>query len=143
MKIYFAGSIRGGRDDQEFYLQLIQHLARYGQVLTEHVGDKNLTELGEDKQSDEWIYNRDVSWLEKAEVVIAEVSTPSLGIGYEIAKAENMNKKILCLYKNQKNKKLSAMIAGNKKIKTVGYRSIKEAIEQIDKFFNQGSGRLA
>ena len=44
MKIYFAGSIRAGRDDQELYQRLIQSLQYHGQVLTEHVGDPNLTQ---------------------------------------------------------------------------------------------------
>jgi len=43
MKIYFAGSIRGGRDDKELYLQLIKHLAKHGQVLTE--GEKGVRYL--------------------------------------------------------------------------------------------------
>ena len=47
MKIYFAGSIRGGRNDKEIYLKLIQHLSNYGEVLTEHVGDQKLPETGE------------------------------------------------------------------------------------------------
>ena len=42
MKIYFAGSIRGGREEEETYLKLIEHLATYGQVLTEHVGKKGI-----------------------------------------------------------------------------------------------------
>ena len=89
MKIYFSGSVRGGASDKETYLQLIQYLAKYGQVLTEHLDNGNLTE------SDKWNYNRCMSWIKESDVVIAEVSTPSLGVGYEISKAENMNKKIL------------------------------------------------
>jgi hypothetical protein len=46
MKIYFAGSIRAGRDDQELYQRLIQSLQRHGQVLIDHVGDPNLTQWG-------------------------------------------------------------------------------------------------
>ena len=42
MKIYFAGSIRGGRDEEENYLKIIKHLAKYGDVLTEHVGLKDI-----------------------------------------------------------------------------------------------------
>ena len=49
MKIYFAGSIRAGRDDQELYQRLIQSLQYHGQVLTEHVGDPNLTQWGDTK----------------------------------------------------------------------------------------------
>ena len=46
MKIYFAGSIRGGRDDKELYLEIINLLGKYGKVLTEHIGDKNLSTIG-------------------------------------------------------------------------------------------------
>ncbi len=135
MKIYFAGSIRGGRDDKELYLQLIQHLAQHGQVLTEHIGDGSLTEFGEDGPSDEWIYNRDMDWVRQSDVVIAEVSTPSLGVGYEIGKAEDMNKRMLCLYRNQQNKRLSAMISGNSNVKIARYKTLKDAIDHIDIFF--------
>lgn len=135
MKIYFAGSIRGGRDDKDLYLQLIQHLTRYGEVLTEHVGDEKLTDLGDDGPSDEWIYDRDMTWLHEADVVIAEVSTPSLGVGYELGKAEAMDKQILCLYRNRPGKRLSAMIDGNPNMKTVIYEDPKDAIDNIDAFF--------
>ena len=135
MKIYFAGSIRGGRDDKELYLQLIQHLAQYGKVLTEHIGDGKLTEFGEDGPSDEWIYNRDMSWIQESDVVIAEVSTPSLGVGYEIGKAEDMNKKMLYLYRNQQNKRLSAMISGNTNVKIARYETLEDAVSHIDYFF--------
>ncbi|MFH0906097.1 MAG: nucleoside 2-deoxyribosyltransferase [archaeon] len=135
MKIYFASSIRGGRDDKELYLKLIQHLSKYGQVLTEHIGDQKLSDLGEVHHPDNWIYNRDISWIQECDVLIAEVSTPSLGVGYEICKAEDMNKKILCLYKNQLNKRLSAMISGNLNIKVAGYETLKDAIILIDNFF--------
>ena len=135
MKIYFAGSIRGGRDDKELYLQLIQHLTKYGQVLTEHIGDQSLSDFGENDPSDELIYNRDMSWIQKCDVVVAEVSTPSLGVGYEIGKAENMNKRMLCLYKNQQNKRLSAMISGNPNVKITRYETLKDAVKHIDNFF--------
>jgi len=135
MKIYFAGSIRGGRDDKELYLQLIKHLAKHGQVLTEHVGDQNLDDIGKDGSSDEWICGRDMSWLEESDVVVAEVSTPSLGVGYEIGKAEDMNKRILCLYRNQSNKRLSAMIGGNSNVKIIKYQTPEDALKHIDIFF--------
>ena len=64
MKIYFAGSIRGGRGDKEIYSLLINHLRKHGEVLTEHVGDKDLEEVGE-IIPDEEIFKRDVKWLKK------------------------------------------------------------------------------
>ena len=47
MKIYFAGSISGGRNDKEFYLEIINLLKTYGEVLTEHIGGANLSKMGE------------------------------------------------------------------------------------------------
>jgi 2'-deoxynucleoside 5'-phosphate N-hydrolase len=135
MKIYFAGSICGGRGDKELYFQLIEYLHTYGQVLTEHVGSKELTEKGEDTLPEEKIYSRDVSWIKEADVLVAEVSTPSLGVGYEIGRAEEMNKKILCLYRDQEDKKLSAMISGNPKIEVARYKEKEDALQQIDAFF--------
>jgi hypothetical protein len=53
MKIYFAGSIRGGRDDASLYLRLIAYIQEnFGEVLTEHVGDAALQSFGETAASD-------------------------------------------------------------------------------------------
>ena len=129
MKIYFAGSIRGGRDDKELYLEVINLLGKYGKVLTEHIGDKTLSAMGEDGLTDEYIYDRDMAWLNEADVVVAEVTTPSLGVGYEIGKMEG-KKPILCLYREQDGKRISAMIGGNKNLRIKKYKTIQN-IEAI------------
>jgi 2'-deoxynucleoside 5'-phosphate N-hydrolase len=134
MKIYFAGSIRGGRDDKALYASMIEYLSQFGLVLTEHVADANLTESGEDGQSDEWIYARDMSWLRESDVVIADVSTPSIGVGYEVAQAEVLNKKILCVYRNQMNKQLSAMISGNTNLEVSRYETLDDVLDSIGTF---------
>ena len=124
MKIYFAGSIRGGRDDAEIYSQIIEFLQEYGQVLTEHVGKKDLNAMGESILSDKQIHDRDMKWLLESDLMVAEVTNPSLGVGYEIGRAIENNKKIICLYRKSMNKKLSAMISGAKKIKIINYKDI-------------------
>ena len=134
MKIYFAGSIRGGREHIEFYQKIIDCLRQYGEVLTEHVADDKLSEIGEKNLSDSYIYKRDLDWLTSSDVVIAEVSNPSLGVGFEIAKAVDVRKKILCLYKIQVNKRLSAMIAGCPGVKVKEYVELGDAISEIDNF---------
>lgn len=135
MKIYFAGSIRGGRDDKDLYANLIKELTYYGEVLTEHVGDKNLTAFGEDGPTNEYIYNRDIKWLKEADVVIAEVSTPSLGVGYELSKAEEWGKSILCLYRETEGKKLSAMIDGSPTLKVKIYKNLEDVKNIFKEFF--------
>ena len=103
MNIYFAGAIRAGRDDQEIYHQLIQGLQRHGTVLTEHVGDSALTQWGDDGPSDQIIFQRDMAWLAQAALVVAEVTMPSLGVGYEIGRAESLGIPVLCLYREGKS----------------------------------------
>ena len=134
MNIYFAGSIRGGRDDVDSYPILIEHLKQYGTVLTEHVGDEQLLKKVENNKTDRHIHDRDMSWLLSSDVFIAEVTTPSLGVGYEIGRAIETNKRILCLFQNQDDKKLSAMINGCNEIIVKEYDTIDDAKAIIDEF---------
>ncbi|KAM6922354.1 5-hydroxymethyl-dUMP N-hydrolase isoform 2-T2 [Lycodopsis pacificus] len=91
MKVYFCGSIRGGRDDVHIYRRIVQKLQSYGSVLTEHVGSTEISER----------------------VVVAEVTNPSLGVGYELGRAVAMEtKNILCLFRPSSGRRLSAMIRG-------------------------------
>ncbi|ADO82034.1 nucleoside 2-deoxyribosyltransferase [Ilyobacter polytropus] len=131
-KIYFAGSIRGGRENMEIYAELIEFLSNYGTVLTEHVGYKDLEETMESEKSDFAIYDQDIAWLRECDLVVAEVSQPSIGVGYEIGIAESLGKKILCLYNEEAPKRLSAMLAGNEKISTCFYNSIEHAKRCIE-----------
>ena len=122
MKIYFAGSIRGGRGDKQKYFELIEFLSTHAKVLTEHVGLESLGESGETELHDDSIYQRDLEWLSSADAVVAEVTTPSLGVGYEIGIAEKLGKPVLCLFdENQNGFRLSAMLSGNSKVQTLSY----------------------
>ena len=136
MKIYFAGAIRGGREDAQIYKDIINYLEKKGRVLTEHVGNTDLSWEGEVTHSNEDIFNRDIKWMQSADVVIAEVTTPSLGVGYELAIAEKLRLPVLCLYKKIDGKSLSAMIQGNKKLNCGRYSELEEAISHIDRFLN-------
>lgn len=109
-KVYFAGSIRGGRADAELYRKIISYIQRSDVVLTEHVGavDLNLMEQG---KRDERIYRQDTGWLEECDLVIAECTCPSLGVGYELAFAEHHGKPCHIFY-NKDRTQLSAMLTG-------------------------------
>ena len=126
MKIYFAGSIRGGRNDTDLYLEIIKYLKNFGEVLTEHVGDNLITSSGESSINDTAIHNRDMDWLISSDIIVAEVTNPSLGVGYEIGRAIEYNKKIICLYRENKGKRLSAMISGSNKIINIKYADFDE-----------------
>ena len=81
------------------------------------------------------IHSRDVQWLTDSDVVIAEVTTTSLGVGYELGIAESLQKKILCLHREPEGKRLSAMIAGNPKFIVRSYKDIGELDEIFVRFF--------
>ncbi len=134
LKIYFAGSISGGRADVNLYKELIDYIKNYGQVLTEFIGSNDLQENDEQNLSDNEIHDRDLKWLFESDVLIAEVSTPSLGVGYEIGRAVEKKKKVLCLYREREGKRLSAMIAGNKNIFVAKYKNTDEAKNAINRF---------
>lgn len=112
MKIYFAGSIRGGRKDAELYCKVIAALKERHQVLTEHVGDLSLSTV-EDK-GDKAIYEQDTAWLRECDIVVAECTQVSLGVGYELAYAEAHGKEVHIFYRF-KETQLSAMLSGNER----------------------------
>jgi len=137
MKIYFAGAIRGGREETDIYNNIITYLSSKAEVLTEHVGSSELKTIGETNRSDGEIFLRDMEWLQSADLVIAEVTTPSLGVGYELGIAEKLKIPVLCLYRPIKGKRLSAMISGNEKFNCQAYQTLDDAKVHINKFLKQ------
>jgi hypothetical protein len=134
MKIYFAGAIRGGRADVSVYLEMVELLRPYGAVLTEHIADEQLTSLGE-SNDDRAIHDRDLAWLKEADCLVAEVTTPSLGVGFEIGKATEWGLRVLCLFRPGAGHALSALIAGSNRVTVREYQSTAELDEIFDDFF--------
>jgi len=131
MKIYFCGSIKGGRDLVETYSVIIDLLKKHGDVLTEHIGDSKYALSGYSPSRQ--VYIQDSDWLKSADVVVAEITTPSLGVGYELGLAESLGKKVFCLYQADKKEKISSMILGNEYFAVFPY----EKTEQLPKIINE------
>ncbi|CAO2607490.1 2'-deoxynucleoside 5'-phosphate N-hydrolase 1 [Lemmus lemmus] len=111
--VYFCGSIRGGREDQALYARIVSRLRRYGKVLTEHVAAAEPDPRGEAAELETPRLVLDIkSYLAFFPVVVAEVTQPSLGVGYELGWAVALGKQILCLFRPQSGRVLSAMIRG-------------------------------
>ena len=111
MKIYFSCSLTGGRADEAIYIAIVDDLSARGHhVLTAHLARPEVMAL-EQTVDARRVYRRDVDWVREAQVLIAEVSTPSHGVGYEIALALGLGKPVLCLYRQ--NARVSKMIIGN------------------------------
>lgn len=131
MKIYFAGAIKGGREKVCDYQKMVQQFEKCGaQVLTKHVADPNLSSKGEHITCKE-IYERDTKWLEECDIFFADITVPSLGVGYEISYVENLGKKMYAIYEKEAN--VSSFIRGNENIEFLAYESIEEVIDLINK----------
>ena len=130
MKIYFAGAIRGGREKVYDYQKMVQQFEKCGaEVLTKHVADPNLSVIGENMSFKE-IYERDIKWLKECDIVFADITVPSLGVGYEISYAENLGKKIYAIYEKEAN--VSGFLRGDEKINFLAYENIEEVINKIN-----------
>ena len=129
-KIYFAGSIRGGRIDADLYRRLIAYMQKTAIVLTEHIGSPELYHM-EHNKTDEDIYHEDMAWLRESDILIADCSCPSLGVGYELAYAEKIGKPCHIFYDSSKSK-LSAMLTGNPYFTIHPYSEEKEIYPVID-----------
>ena len=111
MKVYFACSISGGRKDEEIYQKIVQSLISLGiDVPTAHIAETGIEEIDALEEAQD-IYQRDVQWINESDLLIAEVTTPSHGVGYEIGYALDQGMPVLCLY-NQ-TAVVSKMITGN------------------------------
>ncbi len=139
MRIYFGCSITGGRGQESEYQQIVRILIDDGhQVPTAHLSQPDVMDLEKVVDPVE-IYNRDIQWIDNCQAMIAEVSTPSHGVGYEISYALTSQKPVLCLH--QSGIRVSKMITGNKNplLQVKNYRSTEEFPALIRDFLAQVS----
>lgn len=110
-KIFVSGSIRGGRQLLDTYRFMCETLGETGaEVLSWHIADPELEET-ESKMTEQEIYDRDMGLLAGSDALIAEVTIPSTGVGYEICRALDLKIPVLCLHRP--DAVVSAMVLGN------------------------------
>ena len=140
MKIYFSCSVTGGRADEPLYAAIVADLLAHGHdVLTAHLARPDVLDLEQSMEARE-VYQRDVRWIQAADVLIAEVSTPSHGVGYEIALALAARKPVLCLYRQCA--RVSKMITGNDEPTLVlgAYSDAAGALQLVSHFLERVAG---
>ena len=130
-KVYFAGSIRGGRNDAELYRKIIDYIKKTDTVLTEHIGNPSLSLFERYENADKQIYEQDTAWLRESDLVIAECTNPSLGVGYEMAYAEQHKKPVFIFYRRSVCS-LSAMLTGDPYFTIIPYESFDEITAKLD-----------
>jgi nucleoside 2-deoxyribosyltransferase len=134
MDLYFSCSLTGGRRDQPVYAALVTHLQALGhRVLTAHLASETVT-AEDGGVSAEAVYERDTAWLRDCHVVIAEVSTPSHGVGFEVAYALERGKPVLCLARD--GIRVSKMLTGIQQAGFVfaTYETPEEALTRMESF---------
>ena len=129
--VYLAGSIRGGREDAAVYKRMIDYINKTDIVLTEHIGLGNLSVKTRTKEDDVHIYERDTEWIKASDVLIAECTNPSHGVGYELAYAETRNIPVHIFYDKSKAN-VSAMLNGNTRFKLYPYEREAEIYPVLD-----------
>jgi nucleoside 2-deoxyribosyltransferase len=139
MNVYFACSITGGREFESVYQAIVKVLTEDGHdVPTAHLAESGVTvfEAVIDPQE---VYSRDTTWIRASDVLIAEVSVPSHGVGYEIGFALGLGKPVLALY--EEGRKISKMISGNPDpgLTVRTYNTPENAIQQVREFLTRST----
>jgi hypothetical protein len=134
MNLYFSCSLTGGRDDETIYGLIVDHLLAAGhEVPTAPLAKPEI--MSEERVIDpRVVYQRDMEWIQNCDGLIAEVSTPSHGVGYEIAFALGMDKPVLCCFRD--GVVISKMITGNSSpgLWVKAYRDMEHALILVDEF---------
>jgi len=134
MDLYFSCSLTGGRGDQPVVAALIAHLQALGhRVLTAHLGAESAMAADGGLPPDA-VFERDTAWLRASDAVIAEVSTPSHGVGFELAYALERGKPVLCLARE--GVRVSKMLTGVRQpgFQVLTYRTVDEAVAHQEAF---------
>jgi len=136
MNIYFSCSITGGRDDQHIYQKMVDFMVAQGhEVPTAHLSKADVLEDERVINALE-VYQRDVNWVNDCDVLVAEVSTPSHGVGYEIALALAQEKPVFCCY--QTGRKVSKMLLGNTSpsLSLYAYRDAQDVLAELERYLD-------
>jgi len=142
MKIYLACTVRGDRRGLLAGRTIAQRLHRHGhEVLTAHLLADDVDET-ESQLTEEEVYRRDIEWLSTCDVLVAEASGSSYGVGFEVGyvlgRARHTGQQIVVVYEAERRHAVSRLITGNCDAvccTTFAYRSIEELAAFVDEHF--------
>jgi nucleoside 2-deoxyribosyltransferase len=115
--IYLACTVRGDRSAVRITRLIADLLEQLGHtVLTRHLLLDDV-DAQEGQLSEREVFERDLRWLDAADVLIAEASGSSYGVGFEvgyvIGRAAQTAQRVLLLYDAARRPFVSRLIAGN------------------------------
>jgi nucleoside 2-deoxyribosyltransferase len=117
MNIYLACTVRGDRGGLAGARALADSLERAGHtILTRHLLADDV-EAAESALGEREVFERDVRWLNAADLLIAEASGSSYGVGFEVGyvlgRAERTGQRVILFYDVARTSHVSRLIAGN------------------------------
>jgi nucleoside 2-deoxyribosyltransferase len=117
VRIYLACTVRGERGAVAALRSLAAALEGQGHtILTKHLLADDV-EGAESRLAEREVYERDVEWLESADLLIADASGSSFGVGFEVGyvlgRSDRTNQRVLLLYRTDRRPHISRLISGN------------------------------
>jgi nucleoside 2-deoxyribosyltransferase len=116
MKIYLACTVRGDRGAVAGLRALVATLEGADHtILTKHLLDDNV-EGAESALSERAVYERDIQWLDACDILIADASGSSFGVGFEVGYVlgrSDRNQRVILLYRADRRDQISRLIVGN------------------------------
>jgi 2'-deoxynucleoside 5'-phosphate N-hydrolase len=141
MKIYLACTVRGDRGGVAAGRAICDRLQRLGhEVLTTHLLADDV-DAAESALIEADVYRRDLGWLTSCDVLVAEASGSSYGVGFEVGyilgRAARSGQRAVVLYNLARRDAVSRVITGNcdPNCTTFGYASIEELVAFIEQRF--------
>ncbi|MEO8678988.1 MAG: nucleoside 2-deoxyribosyltransferase [Vicinamibacterales bacterium] len=145
MRVYLACTVRGDRAGVAAGRAIAERLEALGhEVLTKHLLVDEV-ESNEAKLTDEAIYRRDLDWVSSCDLLIAEASGSSYGVGFEVGfvlgRSGQSGQRVLVLYDVARRRAVSRLITGNAHpaCRTTGYASLDELRSAVDRFLTSDS----
>jgi nucleoside 2-deoxyribosyltransferase len=133
-------NVKGNDEEKRFEnakekLDKLKESFQDNQDIEKIIGEDNIfniikEELSKKDKSYSEIFHRDTKWISICDMVVAEVSTASLGVGWECCYAQFLNIPVIALC--DKKVKISAMIGGNPYINKIYYDNDDDLIQKLD-----------
>ena len=141
MRIYLACTVRGDRGGVRAGRAICERLQQHGhEVLTTHLLAADV-DAAESRLSEDEVFRRDIDWLSRCEVLVAEASGSSYGVGFEVGyvlgRAASTGQRVVLLYDAARRHTISRLIIGNgdDACTTFAYTSLEDLTAFIDQYF--------
>jgi len=143
MRIYLACTVRGDRGAVAALRALVASLERDGHtVLTRHLLDDNV-DAAESALTERDVYARDIEWLEGCDLLIADASGSSFGVGFEVGyvlgRSDRTDQRVILLYQADRRDRISRLIVGNAhpRCATLSYKDPDDLIARVSESVNR------